>query len=251
MAEHRVAIISGAGSGIGRSAAIAFLRDGYSVALAGRRIERLQETVAEAEADTRRSLVVQTDVADPAAIKKLFAETVRAFGRLDVLFNNAGIGAPAIPLEDLTLDQWQKVVDVNLTAVFLCTQEAFRIMKSQTPRGGRIINNGSISAHVPRPNSAPYTSTKHAITGLTKATSLDGRKYDIACGQIDIGNAATDLTSRFKEGIPQAHGAVAPEPTMDVTHVGRAVLQMANLPLDANVQFMTIMATKMPFIGRG
>ncbi len=251
MAEQRVAIITGAGSGIGRAAALAFLRDGYSVALAGRRVERLQETAAQAGPDAARSLVVATDVADPSSIQKLFAQTVQAFGRLDVLFNNAGIGAPAIPLEDLTLEQWQKVVDVNLTAVFLCTQEAFRIMKSQTPRGGRIINNGSISAHVPRPNSAPYTSTKHAITGLTKATSLDGRKYDIACGQIDIGNAATDLTARFKEGIPQAHGAIASEPTMDVAHVGRAVLQMANLPLDANVQFMTIMATKMPFIGRG
>ena len=251
MADDKVAIITGAGSGIGRSAAIAFLRDGYCVALAGRRTDRLEQTRAEAEVDTARSLVVQTDVSDPASIQRLFAETVRTFGRLDVLFNNAGIGAPAIPLEDLTLDQWKKVVDVNLTAVFLCTQEAFRIMKSQTPRGGRIINNGSISAHAPRPNSAPYTSTKHAITGLTKVTSLDGRKYDIACGQIDIGNAATDLTARFKEGIPQAHGAVTPEPTMEVAHVGRAILQMANLPLDANVQFMTIMATKMPFIGRG
>jgi NAD(P)-dependent dehydrogenase (short-subunit alcohol dehydrogenase family) len=251
MAEHKVAIITGAGSGIGRAAAIAFLRDDYCVALAGRRLERLQQTAAEAEVDASRALVVQTDVSDAASIQKLFAATVQAFGRLDVLFNNAGIGAPPIPLEDLTVDQWKKVVDVNLTAVFLCTQQAFLIMKSQAPRGGRIINNGSISAHVPRPNSAPYTSTKHAITGLTKATSLDGRKYDIACGQIDIGNAATDLTSRFKDGVPQAHGAVAPEPTMDVAHVGRAVLQMANLPLEANVQFMTIMATKMPFIGRG
>jgi NAD(P)-dependent dehydrogenase (short-subunit alcohol dehydrogenase family) len=247
----KVAIITGAGSGIGRATAIAFLRDGYNVALAGRRVQHLEETVKQAGVDSSQSLVVPADVAVADAVHSLFTRTKETFGRLDVLFNNAGMGAPAIPLEDLTLEQWQGVVNVNLTGAFLCTQEAFRIMKSQTPRGGRIINNGSISAHAPRPNSAPYTSTKHAITGLTKSTSLDGRKYDIACGQIDIGNAATDLTARFKDGIVQANGAVVPEPTMDVELVGRAVLQMADLPLDANVQFMTIMATKMPLVGRG
>ncbi len=251
MPEHKVAIITGAGSGIGRATAIAFLRDGYRVALAGRHMESLQETVAIAAVEAERSVMVRTNVGDPSSVRELFAQTKQAFGRLDVLFNNAGIGAPGIPLEDLTYEQWKAVVDTNLTGPFLCTQEAFKIMKSQTPRGGRIINNGSISAHAPRPNSAPYTSTKHAITGLTKSTSLDGRKYDIACSQIDIGNAATNLTARFKEGILQAHGAVTPEPTMDVEHVARAILQMANLPLDANVQFMTIMATKMPFVGRG
>ena len=251
MQDKKVAIITGAGSGIGRATAIAFLRDGYCVSLAGRHVEQLDETVKQAAADASRALVAPTDVAVPEAVRALFSKTKEKFGRLDVLFNNAGIGAPAIPLEDLTYEQWRAVVDVNLTGVFLCTQEAFRIMKSQTPRGGRIINNGSISAHAPRPNSAPYTSTKHAVTGLTKSTSLDGRKYDIACSQIDIGNAATNLTARFKEGIMQAHGAVAPEPTMNVEDVARAVLHMANLPLDTNVQFMTIMATKMPFIGRG
>jgi NAD(P)-dependent dehydrogenase (short-subunit alcohol dehydrogenase family) len=251
MQTQKVAIITGAGSGIGRATAIAFLRDGYRVALAGRRVDQLNETVKQSGVDATQALAAQTDVAIPDAVHSLFNKTREKFGRLDVLFNNAGMGAPAIPLEDLTYEQWQTVVNVNLTGVFLCTQEAFRIMKSQTPRGGRIINNGSISAHAPRPNSAPYTSTKHAITGLTKATSLDGRKYDIACGQIDIGNAATDLTARFKEGIMQAHGAVVPEPTMNVDDVAKAVLSMANLPLDANVQFMTIMATKMPFIGRG
>jgi NAD(P)-dependent dehydrogenase (short-subunit alcohol dehydrogenase family) len=251
MEHKKVAIITGAGSGIGRATAIAFLRDGYCVSLAGRRIDHLSETVKQAGADSAHALVVQADVGVPDAVRSLFMKTKETFGRLDVLFNNAGMGAPAIPLEDLSVEQWQGVVNVNLTGAFLCTQEAFRIMKSQTPRGGRIINNGSISAHAPRPNSAPYTATKHAITGLTKATCLDGRKYDIACGQIDIGNAATDLTARFKEGIMQAHGAIAPEPTMNVEDVARAVLQMANLPLDTNVQFMTIMATKMPFIGRG
>ena len=251
MEAKRVAVITGAGSGIGRATAVAFLRDGYCVALAGRRVEQLNETVKQAGTDSSQSLVVQTDVGVPQAVHSLFVRTKETFGRLDLLFNNAGIGAPGIPLEDITYEQWRAVVDVNLTGAFLCTQEAFRIMKGQTPRGGRIINNGSISAHAPRPNSSPYTSTKHAITGLTKSTSLDGRKYDIACGQIDIGNASTDLTARFKEGIVQAHGAVSPEPTMDVELVARAVLQMANLPLEANVQFMTIMATKMPFIGRG
>ena len=247
----KVAIITGAGSGIGRATAVAFLKDGYKVSLAGRRIAELEKTAELAGSFMGNALIIQTDVSSQPSIAALFARTKEEFGRLDVLFNNAGIGAPAIPLEDLTYEQWKTVVDTNLTGVFLCTQEAFRIMKAQTPRGGRIINNGSISAHAPRPNSAPYTSTKHAITGLTKATSLDGRKYDIACSQIDIGNAGTDLTARFREGIMQAHGSVAVEPTMDVDHVAKAVVQMANLPLDTNIQFMTIMATKMPYIGRG
>jgi NAD(P)-dependent dehydrogenase (short-subunit alcohol dehydrogenase family) len=246
----KVVIITGAGSGIGRSAALAFLREGHSVVLAGRRAAPLEKTIRDA-GDVGRALAVPADVGDPVAVRALFARTREVFGRLDVLFNNAGIGAPAIPLEELTFEQWKNVVDANLTGAFLCTQEAFRIMKDQTPRGGRIINNGSISAHAPRPNSAPYTATKHAVTGLTKAASLDGRKYDIACCQIDIGNAATDLTARMKEGVPQANGTIAQEPTMDVDHAGRAVLYMASLPLDVNVQFMTIMATKMPFIGRG
>jgi NAD(P)-dependent dehydrogenase (short-subunit alcohol dehydrogenase family) len=225
--------------------------EGYAVVLAGRRKERLEATARDGKATGARTLVVPTDVGDPAAVGALFAATQETFGRLDLLFNNAGMGAPPVPLEELTYAQWKAVVDVNLTGVFLCTQEAFRIMKSQTPRGGRIINNGSISAHAPRPNSAPYTSTKHAITGLTKSTALDGRKYDIACGQIDIGNAATDLTARMSQGVPQANGTVAVEPTMDVQDVACAVVLMAGLPLDANVQFMTIMATKMPFVGRG
>ncbi len=251
----KVAIVTGAGSGIGRQVALALLGEGYSVALAGRRAESLEETVTEA-ADSRalavaRSLAVPTDVSDPASVRALFAKTKEAFGRLDLLFNNAGINAPGIPLEDLSYEQWSAVVDVNLTGVFLCTQEAFKLMKAQEPRGGRIINNGSISAHVPRPGSAPYTATKHAITGLTKSTALDGRKYDIACGQIDIGNAATEMTARMSEGVPQADGSVAVEPTMDAADVGRAVAFMASLPLDSNVQVMTVMATKMPFIGRG
>jgi NAD(P)-dependent dehydrogenase (short-subunit alcohol dehydrogenase family) len=252
MSEHRqVAIVTGAGTGIGRAAAVALLRDGYHVALAGRRPEPLAETATVAGPAGERALVVPTDVADPRSVRALFSRTHEAFGRLDLLFNNAGVGAPGVPLEDLTHAQWQTVVDVNLTGAFLCTQEAFRIMKSQDPRGGRIINNGSVSAHAPRPNSAPYTATKHAITGLTKATALDGRRYDIACGQIDIGNAATELTARMARGVPQAHGGVAVEPLMDVAHVADAVLFMARLPLDANAQFLTIMATKMPFIGRG
>ncbi|PYO52946.1 MAG: 3-oxoacyl-ACP reductase [Candidatus Rokuibacteriota bacterium] len=248
---HRVAVVTGAGTGIGKHAALALLEEGYAVALAGRRKDPLEETAAEAKASGSRALVVPTDVGDPLAVRALFARTTEAFGRLDLLFNNAGIGAPPAPLEDLTYEQWKAVVDVNLTGAFLCTQEAFRIMKSQQPRGGRIINNGSISAHAPRPNSAPYTSTKHAITGLTKSTALDGRKYDIACGQIDIGNAETPLTARMKKGVPQANGSIAVEPTMDVRHVARAVVYMASLPLDANVQFLTVMATKMPFVGRG
>ncbi len=247
----KVAIVTGAGSGIGKAAALALLQDGYHVALAGRRKDRLEQVASEAGSASSRALVVPTDVADPESVRALFARTKEAFGRLDLLFNNAGVGAPGVPLEDLTYEQWKSVVDINLTGSFLCTQEAFKIMKSQEPRGGRIINNGSISAHAPRPNSSPYTSTKHAITGLTKATSLDGRKYDIACGQIDIGNALTDLAARMAKGVPQANGTVAVEPLFDVAHVANAVLSMARLPLDTNIQFMTIMATKMPFVGRG
>jgi NAD(P)-dependent dehydrogenase (short-subunit alcohol dehydrogenase family) len=247
--REKVAVVTGAGTGIGKHAALALAREGYAVALAGRRKELLEKTAAEAQG--ARTLAVPTDVADPASVKALFARTLEAFGRLDVLFNNAGTGAPPVPLEDLTYEQWKTVVDINLTGVFLCTQEAFKIMKSQDPRGGRIINNGSISAHAPRPNSSPYTSTKHGVTGLTKATSLDGRKHNIACGQIDIGNAATDMTERMKKGVPQANGTVMVEPTMDVQNVARAVVYMASLPLDANVLFMTVMATDMPFVGRG
>jgi len=249
--SEKVAIVTGAGSGIGKASALALMREGYAVVLAGRRKDRLEAAALEGKASGARMLIVPTDVGDPASVKALFAKTKAAFGRLDLLFNNAGMGAPPVPLEDLTYEQWKSVVDANLTGAFLCTQEAFKLMKSQEPRGGRIINNGSISAHAPRPNSAPYTSTKHAITGLTKSTSLDGRKYDIACGQIDIGNAATDMTARMKAGVPQAHGAIAVEPTMDVENVARSVVLMASLPLDANVQFLTVMATKMPFVGRG
>ena len=247
----KVAIVTGAGSGIGRCTALALLREGYCVALAGRRVEPLEMAVKEAGPSGSKALVAPADVREPASVRALFAKTRETFGRLDLLFNNAGTGAPAVPLEDLTFEQWQAVVDINLTGAFLCTQEAFRLMKSQTPRGGRIINNGSISAHAPRPNSAPYTATKHAITGLTKATALDGRRFDIACGQIDIGNAATELTAKMKDGILQANGVIAAEPTMDPENVARAVVYMASLPLDANVQFMTVMATKMPFVGRG
>jgi len=252
MAEtKKVAIVTGAGTGIGKHVALALLHAGYAVALAGRRPERLQETTEEAGAAKERALVVPTDVRDPASVAALFAKTKETFGRLDVLFNNAGTGTPAIPMEDLTVEQWKTVVDTNLTGAFLCTQEAIRIMKNQTPKGGRIINNGSISAHAPRPYSAPYTATKHAITGLTKAISLDGRKDDIACGQIDIGNALTPLTQRMTKGVPQANGTTAVEPTMDPEHVAQAVVYMAGLPLETNVQFMTVMATKMPFVGRG
>jgi len=250
-ATKKVALVTGAGSGIGRAAALALLEDGYNVVLAGRRRDALERTAKEAGAASGAALVVPTDVASPDSVRALFAKTRATFGRLDVLFNNAGVGAPAVLLEDLTVEQWKAVVDVNLTGMFLCTQEAFRIMKAQTPPGGRIINNGSISSQAPRPNSAPYTATKHAVTGLTKATSLDGRKYDIACGQIDIGNAATELSERMATGVPQANGTIAVEPRMDVKHVGEAVRTMANLPLSANVLFMTIMATKMPFTGRG
>ncbi len=249
--RNKVAIVTGAGSGIGRAVATALLQDGYEVALAGRRLEPLKATAAEAGVPAARALAVPTDVSDPASVRDLFAKTRETFGRVDLLFNNAGIGAPAIPLEELSHEQWASVVAINLTGAFLCTQEAFRTMKDQNPRGGRIINNGSISADRPRPHSAPYTATKHAITGLTKSTSLDGRRYDIACGQIDIGNAATEMTARMHEGVPQADGSIVPEPTMDVRLVADAVLHMASLPLEANVHFMTIMATKMPYIGRG
>ena len=247
----KVAIVTGAGTGIGKRTALALLQEGYFVTLAGRRAETLDMTAAEAGSNGSQSLVVPTDVTEPASVRALFAVTQEEFGRLDLLFNNAGTGAPPVLLEDLTLEQWKAVVDVNLTGAFLCTQEAFKIMKNQKPRGGRIINNGSISAHVPRPNSAPYTATKHAMTGLTRSSALDGRKYDIACGQIDIGNAATEMTERMNDGVPQADGSVMVEPRMDVDNVARAVVYMANLPLDTVVQFMTVMATKMPYIGRG
>jgi NAD(P)-dependent dehydrogenase (short-subunit alcohol dehydrogenase family) len=247
----KIALVTGAGSGVGKAAALALMKEGYAVVLAGRRKALLDEVAAEGTASGARALAVPTDVGDPASVKALFAATRDTFGRLDLLFNNAGIGAPAIPMEDLTHEQWKAVVDVNLTGVFLCTQEAIRIMKSQDPRGGRIINNGSISAHAPRPHSSPYTSTKHGVTGLTKATSLDCRTYDIACGQIDIGNAATPLTARMKRGVLQANGTTAVEPTMDVQNVARAVVYMASLPLDTNVLFMTVMANTMPFVGRG
>jgi NAD(P)-dependent dehydrogenase (short-subunit alcohol dehydrogenase family) len=249
--SSKIAIVTGAGSGIGKSVAVALAQNGYSVVLAGRRKEPLETTALEVRQSNSQALVVPADINDPAAVRDLFAKTKDAFGRLDLLFNNAGISGPAIPLEDLAYEKWKSIVDTNLTGTFLCTQEAFKIMKSQEPRGGRIINNGSISAHAPRPNSAPYTASKHGVTGLTKATSLDGRKYDIACGQIDIGNASTHMAERMKKGVPQPNGTVAVEPTMDPADVARAVLYMASLPLDANVQFMTVMATKMPFIGRG
>ena len=247
----KVAIVTGAGSGIGKATALALLKEGYSVALAGRRADALEQAVKDAGAAASRALAVPTDVSDPASVRSLFAKTREKFGRVDLLFNNAGQNAPGIPLEELTFEQWQSVVNANLTGAFLCTQEAFRIMKSQTPRGGRIINNGSISAHAPRPNSSPYTATKHAITGLTKSTSLDGRKYDIACGQIDIGNALTEMAERMAKGVPQADGSIKVEPLMDVAHVAKTVVYMASLPLEANVQFVTVMATKMPFVGRG
>ena len=247
MAE-KVALITGGGSGIGRASALALAEEGYAVVLAGRRAEVLEETASEAAGE---ALAVPTDVSDPASIRDLFARARETFGRLDLLFNNAGIGAPAVPLEELSYEQWTAVVDVNLTGAFVCTQEAFRIMKDQDPRGGRIINNGSVSAHVPRPNSAPYTATKHALTGLTRSTSLDGRQYGIACGQIDIGNAETRMTERMQSGLPQAHGQDMVEPRMHVNNVARAIVYMASLPLDANVQFITVMATTMPYIGRG
>jgi NAD(P)-dependent dehydrogenase (short-subunit alcohol dehydrogenase family) len=245
------AVVTGAGTGIGKAVALGLLKAGYNVALAGRRRDRLEQAVAESGALGTRALIVPTDVADAKSVSELFEKAKSAFGRLDLLFNNAGVGAPPVDLDELSFEQWKNVVDINLTGAFLCTQQAFRMMKTQAPMGGRIINNGSISAHAPRPNSAPYTATKHAITGLTKSTSLDGRKYDIACGQIDIGNAHTDLAARMAKGVPQANGTVAAEPLMDVAHVANSVLFMASLPLDANVQFLTVMATKMPFVGRG
>jgi len=247
--QKRVAIVTGAGSGIGRASALALLADGYCVALAGRRVDALLQTAVESGAGDR-ALAIATDVTKPESVEALFTETQRKFGRLDVLFNNAGISAPGL-LEEMSFEQWKSVVDVNLTGPFLCTQQAFRLMKSQSPMGGRIINNGSISAYAPRPNSAPYTATKHAITGLTKSTSLDGRKYNIACGQIDIGNALTEMAMPMTKGVPQADGSIKIEPTMDVAHVANMVLHMANLPLEANVQFVTVMATKMPLVGRG
>ena len=247
----RIAIVTGAGTGIGKRTSLLLLEAGYSVVLAGRRVEPLEQTVQEAGVPNSRTLVMSTDVSDPQAVSSLFAATEDKFGRLDVLFNNAGMGAPAVPLEDLSYEQWRTVLDICVTGTFLCTQHAFRIMKQQNPRGGRIINNGSISAHTPRPNSAPYTAAKHAITGLTKSTALDGRPFDINCGQIDIGNAATEMTDRMKNGVLQANGTVAVEPTIDVDHVAQAVLYMANLPLDVNVPFMAVMATGMPFMGRG
>jgi NAD(P)-dependent dehydrogenase (short-subunit alcohol dehydrogenase family) len=250
-ATTKIALITGAGSGIGKASALALMRNGWSVVLAGRRKELLEDVAREGQSTGARSLVVPTDVADVASIHNLFARTKETFGRLDLLFNNAGIGAPAVPMEDLPFEKWKAVVDTNLTGCFVCTQEAIKIMKAQQPRGGRIINNGSISAHAPRPNSVAYTSTKHAVTGLTKSTSLDGRKYDIACGQIDVGNAETPLAARMKDGVPQADGSVKPEPLMDVENVANAVVYMASLPLDANVLFMTVMATKMPFVARG
>jgi NAD(P)-dependent dehydrogenase (short-subunit alcohol dehydrogenase family) len=246
----RVAIVTGAGTGIGKSAALALLKDGYNVALVGRRKELLDKTAADSGAKDR-ALVFAADITQPEAVRKIFHTVKDQWGRLDVLFNNAGMGAPAVPMEDLPYETWKAVVDINLNAMFLCSQEAIRIMKAQQPKGGRIINNGSISAHAPRPYSVAYTATKHAVTGLTKCISLDGRKDDIASGQIDIGNAATEMTERMTKGVPQPNGTTMVEPRMDVAHVGSAVLYMANLPLDANVQFMTIMATKMPFVGRG
>ena len=251
MNQSKVAVVTGAGSGVGRACSVALARAGWQVVLAGRRSDALHQTVQEAGASGPQMLAVATNVADPQSVANLFDAAVQAHGRVDLLFNNAGSGAPAVPIDELTFAQWQAVVDVNLTGAFLCTQAAFRIMKSQVPQGGRIINNGSISAHAPRPFSAPYTATKHAITGLTKATSLDGRAHDIACGQIDIGNAATEMTQRMAAGILQANGQTVVEARMDVSHVADAVVHMASLPLAANVQFMTIMATQMPFIGRG
>jgi NAD(P)-dependent dehydrogenase (short-subunit alcohol dehydrogenase family) len=252
MAERtKVAVVTGAGTGVGKAIAAGLLRAGYRVVMAGRRRDALEAADREISGEGTSTLLVPTDVTDPASVAALFAATKQAFGRLDLLVNNAGMGSPAVPFEDIPFEQWQKVVDTNLTGVFLCTQEAFRIMKDQEPRGGRIINNGSVSAYAPRPLSAPYTATKHAVLGLTKSISLDGRAYDIACGQIDIGNAATDMTARMTEGVLQPNGTLAPEPRIDPKHVADAVVYMAGLPLDANVLTMTVMATKMPFVGRG
>lgn len=250
-AVEKVAMVTGAGSGVGRATAVALAGAGYSLVLVGRRVDALEGTAKEIGAEGPGTLVVSADLGDPTAVRDVFAQTRERFGRLDVLFNNAGIGAPGVPLEDLTYEQWKAVVDINLTGAFLCSQEAFRLMKGQTPQGGRIINNGSVSATTPRPNSAPYTATKHAVTGLTKSAALDGRPFDIACGQIDIGNAATPMTARMASGVPQADGSMAAEPRIDADHIAQAVVYMASLPLDANVLTMTVMATKMPFVGRG
>ena len=247
----KVAMVTGGGSGVGRAAALALAKAGFAIVLAGRRLDPIDAVARKVVGSGGRAIAVPTDVGDPRSVAALFAKTKAAFGRLDVLFNNAGVGAIGVPLEDVTFEQWQAVVAANLTGAFLCTQHAFKLMKAQNPRGGRIINNGSISAHVPRPNSAPYTATKHAITGLTKSTALDGRAFDIACGQIDIGNAATDMTARMAEGVPQANGLLAVEPRMDPDHVAQAIVYMAGLPLESNVLSMTVMATKMPFVGRG
>jgi NAD(P)-dependent dehydrogenase (short-subunit alcohol dehydrogenase family) len=249
--SSKIAVVTGAGSGVGRAATLALLAAGWTVALAGRRADALEETIGMAGDARARALAVPTDVGDPKAVEALFTAVRDRFGRLDFLFNNAGGNVPGTPFEDLAYEDWARVVQVNLTGSFLCAQQAFRMMKAQQPQGGRIVNNGSISAHVPRPDSAPYTSTKHAVTGLTKSISLDGRKYDICCGQIDIGNAATPMTQRMQRGVKQANGSVEVEPTMDVAHVGNTIVTMANMPLDANIQFVTVMATKMPFIGRG
>jgi NAD(P)-dependent dehydrogenase (short-subunit alcohol dehydrogenase family) len=246
-----IALVTGAGTGVGKAVSLALLKKGYSVALTGRRQELLQAVIAEAKLPAERTLAIAGDVGDPQSVKQIFARVREVYGRLDLLFNNAGVGAPGVPLEDITFEQWKRVVDTNLTGTFLCTQEAFRIMKAQTPRGGRIINNGSISAQTPRPNSSPYTSTKHAVSGLTKSTSLDGRAFDICCGQIDIGNANTELAAKMAAGIIQPNGTILKEPTIDVNHVAEAVVYMAGLPLDVNVLFMNVMANKMPFVGRG
>jgi NAD(P)-dependent dehydrogenase (short-subunit alcohol dehydrogenase family) len=252
MADNNgIAIVTGAGSGVGRGAALALLKDGWRVVLAGRRADALDDSIAAAGDGADRALAVPTDVADPASVKALFEAARESYGRVDLLFNNAGVNAPGIPLEELSIEQWRNVVDINLSGVFYCTQEAFRVMKDQDPMGGRIINNGSVSAHAPRPNSIPYTATKHGVTGITKSTALDGRKYNIACGQIDIGNALTEMAARMADGVPQADGTVKAEPLMDLDHVSQTIAHMASLPLESNVQFVTVMATKMPFLGRG
>ena len=249
--DQKISIVTGAGTGVGKSASLALADEGWTIVLAGRRKDPIEAVANEIKSRGGNASAIVTDASDPKSVKGLFEETKRTFGRLDLLFNNAGTNAPGVSLEDISFEQWTNVVNVNLTGVFLCTQEAFRLMKAQTPMGGRIINNGSISAHVPRPGSAPYTATKHAVTGLTRSTSLDGRKYNIACGQIDIGNALTEMAARMTKGVPQADGSIQVEPVMDVANVGKTVAHMASLPMEANVQFVTVLATNMPFIGRG